>query len=259
MTTHTSVYQAAELYDLAFSYRDIGAEARFLRELYRRRRGRPAKTFLELAARPARHAIDMRGAGLDVLALDLAPEMAAYGVESAKARGLALDYVVADMTAFEAPRTFDLAACMLCSASYLLTPEAFLAHLRSVRAALAPEGMYFLELTHPSELAGERKSQNAWKMSDARGELSIAWGGDLAKSVDGVWRADVHLHYRPFDGSAPVHIHDEADQRAFSVTELAGFAEQSGFAIEASFGAFDEHIEVDDPRAHRLLLVLRRA
>jgi len=259
MTTHTSVYQAAALYDLAFSYRDIAAEARFVRELYRRRRGRAAQSFLEVAAGPARHAIDMRAAGLAVLALDLAPEMATYAVEKAKARGLTLDYLVADMTTFEAPRTFDLAACMLCSTSYLLTPEAVLAHLRSIRAALAPDGMYFLELTHPSELAGERKSQSSWKMSDAGGELSITWGGDLAKSINGVWHADVELRYSPLDGSPPVQLHDAADQRVFTQLELARFAEQSGFAIEASFGAFDEQIKVEDSRAHRWLVALRRA
>jgi hypothetical protein len=162
------------------------------------------------------------------------------------------------MTRFEVSRRFDLAACTLCSASYLLSDEAFSAHLRCVHAALWPDGMYVLELTHPAELLGSAKSSSSWSMRDAGGELKIVWGGDPTKSTNGIWHADVRLCYVPVDGSEPVTVHDEADQRGFTFAELSQFAEQTGFAVEATFGAFDEQVLLEDQRAHRMLLVLRR-
>ncbi len=161
------------------------------------------------------------------------------------------------MTRFEAPRGFHLAACLLCSASYLLTQEAFLAHLRCVHAALVPDGMYVLELTHPSELTWQPRSNRAWKVRDGGGELEILCG-DPARAVNGVWHADVRLCYRPSDGSAAVSIRDEADQRGYTFNELARLAEQTGFAIEVALGAFDEEIALNDAKAHRMLLALRR-
>ena len=136
MNTHSAVYGAAALYDLAFSYRDCKAESQFLRNVYQRVNGRSPPRFLDLSAGPGRHAVEMLAAGVDVVALDLAPEMASYARRKAEARKLSLHFVVADMTDFSTPSKFDLAACLLCSASYLLTHEAFLSHLTSVRRAL---------------------------------------------------------------------------------------------------------------------------
>src|SRR5262245_37216666 len=123
MTAHALVYGAPALYDLAFSYRYFARECSFLRGVYERRRGRPLRSFLELAAGPARHALGMCVAGVRATALDLSPKMAAYTATRAGELGLLLPYLVADMTAFETDDRFDLAASMLCSASYLLTDD----------------------------------------------------------------------------------------------------------------------------------------
>lgn len=257
MVSHRTLYQHAALYDLAFSYRDYVAESRCLREMYERRRGRAPRSFLELAAGPAAHAMEMAAAGLEVVALDIAPQMAAYARDRAQARGLALPYAVADMVEFAPPGSFDLAACMLCSASYLLTDDAVLSHFASVRAALAPDGMYWLELTHPEELSGSAKSKNTWKMRDAAGELDITWGGEPASAAGGIFQAEVSFVYRPFDGSSPVVVEDEARQRVFTHAQFVGLAQQSGFVVEATRGGFDESIELDSPRATRMIVLLR--
>lgn len=224
-------------------------------DAYQRRRGRPAKTFFELAAGPGRHSLAAAAAGLTVTALDLSPEMAAYTKEKAARAGARLQYLVADMAHFEPPGTFDLAACLSCSASYLLSDTAVLSHLSSVRAALTPDGMYLLELTHPAELGGATKSKNTWRMSDARGEVQIDWGG---QPVAGVWESHVTLVYQPSDGAPPVRVEDDACQRGFTLEEATRFADRSGFALEATLGGFDEDLPLDDPRASRMLLLLRK-
>lgn len=258
MPAHLGVYAAAGLYDLAFGYRDCEAETRFLLEAFRRRRGRAASSFFELAAGPGRHALAAARAGLAVTALDLSPQMAAYTLAKAEQEGVELEYLVADMTRFEPPGTFDLAACMLCSAGYLLTDDAVIAHLSSVRAALNPDGLYVLELTHPAELGGDARSNHSWRVRDGLGELEIAWNGDPGRAIDGIWESHVTLLYRPADGTPPTRVEDVARERGFSFEEVAQFAQRSGFTVDATFGGFDAALPLADPRASRMLVVLSR-
>jgi SAM-dependent methyltransferase len=259
MNTHSAVYGAAALYDLAFSYRDFKAESQFLRDVYQRVQGRAAHSFLELAAGPGRHAVEMLTAGVDVLALDLAPEMASYARHKAEVRKLSLPFVVGNMIEFSTPGKFDFAACLLCSASYLLTDEAFLSHLASVRRALQEDGLYILELSHPNELLGESKTQDTWTMRDDAGELDIEWRGDPAAAVKGVWDADVSLRYRPFDGSPALTVRDAARQRGFTLAQISELAERSGFVVQEVLGGFVEGMTLDDPKASHMIVLLRRS
>jgi SAM-dependent methyltransferase len=254
---HRSIYEHPALYALAFSYRDYAVESACLRSFYERRRGRAPRSFFELAAGPAGHSLEMLANGVDVLALDLAPEMASYARSEANARGRALNYAVADMTSFAACGPFDLAACLLCSASYLLTDDAVISHLSRVRASLASGGMYVLELTHPSELAEARKTKSIWTMRDAGGELEVAWRGDPSQARDGIWQADVSFLYRPADGGAHVSLEASASQRGFTHAQIVNLAERSGFTVEATLGGFDENVALDSPRATRMLAILK--
>lgn len=257
MLPHSAIYQHAAFYDLAFSYRDYSVESKWLRDAYERRRGRAPRSFLELAAGPAGHALEMLAAGLAGVALDLSPEMAEYGRSKAARRGLVLSYTVADMVEFTSPRQFDMVACMTCSASYLVTDEAVLSNFASVRASLADGGIYVLELTHPSELTGTKKSQTKWKMRDDAGEVEIDWNGDPAVAVDGVWSTDVSVVYRPVDGSAPICVNERARQRGFTFPEVVAFAERSGFVVEAALGGFDEALALESPKATRMIVMLK--
>lgn len=259
MASHLGIYEAAALYDLAFSYRDFEAETRFILEAYRRRRGRAPTTLFELAAGPGRHALAAAAAGLSVAALDVSRQMAEYTRQKAELAGIHLDYRVADMSDFEPPGLFDLAICMLCSAGYLLSDTAVLSHLASVRAALEPDGMYLLELTHPTELSDARKSQSSWRMRDALGELHVDWSGDPSKAVNGIWESHAALVYQPFDGGPATRVEDRAQQRGFTLAELVSLAERSGFALEAALGGFDEGVALDDSSASRMMILLRTA
>jgi hypothetical protein len=257
MTAHATIYEAAALYDLAFSYRDFPRESRFLCTLYEARRGRQPESFLELAAGPARHALEMQASGVSASALDVVPEMAEYAQKKAAERGLELDYLVADMTRFETARRFDLAACMLCSATYLLTDAAFRSHLGAVHAALAEGGMYVLELPHPGEL--ERpKTKGKWTIRDAAGELFVEWIEDETARDGNTWLARVRLEYRPLEGGAARIVSDASRQRDFTRAEIESFAAETGFIVEDVLGALDENIALDHEKAWRMLVVLRR-
>ena len=255
MNPHAAIYGAAALYDLAFGYRDFARECAFLRGVHDQRRDPPLRSFLELAAGPARHALEMRAAGVRATALDLSPEMAAYAATKARERGLTLPYLVADMVSFESPERFDLVATMLCSATYLLTDDAFVAHLDRVHAALADGGLYVMELPHPSD---RNKTKSTWTVRDGAGELDVRWLDEETADVR-ISRARVRLEYRPFDGSPPRLVEDEAPQRLYSRTDIESLVARNGrFAIDGLFGALDESVALDARSAWRLLLILKK-
>jgi len=256
MTSHAAVYGAAALYDLAFGYRDFARECAFLRGVHDRRRDQPLRSFLELAAGPARHALEMCAAGVRAAALDLSPEMAAYATAKASERGLTLPYLVADMTSFAHPETFDVVASMLCSATYLMTDDAFIAHLDRVHAALVDGGLYVMELPYPAD-RNESKTKSTWTARDGAGELDVSWL-DEETADPRITRARVRLEYRPFDGSPPTLIEDEALQRLYSRADVEALVARSGrFAIDGVFGALDEAVPLDAESAWRMLVVLK--
>jgi SAM-dependent methyltransferase len=252
---HAAVYGAPALYDLAFGYRNYAGECDFLRRVHEMLRGQPPRSFLELAAGPARHALEMAAAGLRTAALDLSPEMAAYAAAKAGERGLTVPYLVADMTSFTHPDTFDLVANMLCSATYLLTDEAFVAHLDRVDAVLADGGLYVMELVDPSD---RTKAKSAWTARDAAGELDVNWFGEKTADARTI-RVRIRLEYRPFDGSPPTIVEDEALQRLYSCADVERLIARRGhFEIAGLFGALDEGVPLDDDAAWRDLVVLRK-
>jgi hypothetical protein len=260
VNAHAQIYGAPALYDLAFSYRSFARECGFLRGVYERRRGRPPRSFLELAAGPARHALEMCAAGVRATALDRSPKMAAYTATRAGERGLTLPYLLADMTAFQCEERFDLAASMLCSATYLLTDEAFGAHLERVHAALAAGGLYVLELPHPADETGAaaRMTRSTWRARDAAGALDVGWLDQVTADAR-IFQARVRLEYHPFDGLGPVIVEDSSMQRRYSPADIeALLARNRQFEIDGVFGALDESVALDAPSAWRLVMVLAK-
>jgi hypothetical protein len=125
-----------------------------------------------------------------------------------------------------------------------------------VRAHLAAGGLYVLELTHPEELDGNAKTQPTWKMRDDAGELEIAWLTAPTDEMGRMWLSTSTMRYRPFDGSAPIEVHDEARQRGFRHDEVVALATEAGMRVVATFGAFDESVDLSHPNAKRMLVVM---
>lgn len=261
MTIHQKIYESADLYDLAFSYRDFAAEARFLRGLYRDQRGRAPVSFLELAAGPGHHALAMSDAGVAATALDLVPAMAARGRALAKTRNLPLTYVTADMTEFSLETPVDLAACLLISATYLTTDDAFLAHLRSVYQALTPGGMYVLELPlHLDDMVDpttQHQPLREWQMQDAGGVLDVTWREEPRSPGALTHTAMAKLVYKPHSG-APLEVEERAVQREYRAREVVHLAEQAGFRVVGVFGDWSTETPLTSPDAWRLLVALER-
>src|SRR5207253_609018 len=126
----------------AFDFKNVPAECDFIEQLCLKHLNQKSSSFIEFAAGPALHAIEFGKRGREVAAVDLSPEMAAYGQKKAEMAGVSLRYDCADMIHYESAQKYDVAAILMDSTSYLITNEQVIAHLQSVAEILNSGGLY---------------------------------------------------------------------------------------------------------------------
>ena len=265
-----SVYESPELYDAAFGFRDFASEVDFLLGAHARHGSTgPAASVLELAAGPARHAVEAAARGLDATALDSSAAMAAYARTVADERGVDVPYVVGDMvdaSAYETIGRVDTAWLLLGSAGHLLTADAAVAALRHAAASLAPGGTLVLELPHPRETFRlDDVGCDAWVATARDGaDVEVAWGRDddafdpLTQIRNATVAFDV---YGGGDVRTKVaSLVDVVPTREFSLQEVLLLARLAGAfeADVATYGALDPDFVAadDDELAFRLVVVL---
>ena len=261
MSNHTELYRRAELYDVAFDFRDIAAECDFLEAVCRRVLGRSPANVLELAAGPARHLLEFARRGVRVTGVDLSPAMVRYGRALAAEAKVPIRYRCGDMVEFSLGERFDLAMLLMDSASYLLDNGAVLAHLASVADHLTDGGVYILEISHPRDMFGVGRSTRAeWERERDGIHLRIRWGceDDPFDPVRQVRRVTTRIEYagRGHSGS----FTDRAEQRLFTANEFQALVAASGrFRIVEIFGALDTAVPFDNrPSSWRMVPVLQK-
>lgn len=257
------LYSDPALYELAFSYRDVGAEIDAIEAWYTQHRGgRPARV-LELAAGPAAHAIEFARRGARVTALDASPEMCAYARRRAEQEGVALDVAEADMVRFRLPRRrFDLALVMLDSASHVLDLDAMVAHLQSVGSHLVPGGLYVMEMSHPADfLAGTPKTQSRWRLTRGTTRVDVRFTSplDAFDPATQVWNHRISVTVT--NGRRRTVVRERMALRRWTAVELDAAARLAGnlrllqrhgsFDVDGPFGA-------NDPGEWRMISVLER-
>jgi SAM-dependent methyltransferase len=158
----TRIYtEEAELYDIAFGW-DVSEEADWLVE----RLGAGCRSVLEPGCGSGRMLRALAGRGLEVVGIDLSPEMVAY----AQARLAGAGKVVrADMTDFDLGRRFD-GAVSLVSTVGVLRAEEFAAHLEAMARHLEPGSRY---LVQEAIEAGRWRSE--WDAERGDVKLHVVW------------------------------------------------------------------------------------
>ena len=257
----TGIYDEPELYELACAYREVGGEVDALERWYARH-GAPQGpgSVLELAAGPAEHALEFARRGVQVTALDLSAAMCARAREKATVAGLKLDVVQADMRDFTRPQPVDLAITMLNSACHLLTLDDMVAHLAAVSRAVAPGGLYVMELAHPADLLTPvPRTSSEWDSEVGDRQVHVRWGGgeDVIDPVTQVTREHVQVTVR--DGSGIRTLADVVPNRFWTGTEIAAAVRLAGgFGEAARYGDFTDDVDLSDRQAWRMIFVLRR-
>lgn len=278
----SGIYDEPELYELACAYRDIPAEVSALQAWcathFTGNSGAGVRSVLELASGPAEHARELARRGLRVAALDRSPAMCAYAAAQAKAAGVNLRVVEADMRRFtitgagDTRVMFDVAVTMLNSACHLFTLDDLVRHLAAVRAHLVPGGLYIVELAHPADFfAPEPRTSSEWAVDAAGVHAEVRWGGRTDRIDPLTQVTDEHMTIAATAADGTIRtVCDVVPNRFWTLTEFtaaielanARLARQGGdqagdLELVATYGDFDETTPLDSPGAWRMVLVLR--
>jgi SAM-dependent methyltransferase len=267
----SGIYDEPELYELACAYRDVPAEVTAIQAWCARHHAGPVSSVLELAAGPAEHARELARRGLRATALDRSPAMCAYAAAQAKAGGVELAVVEADMRGFTVPGAqdgFDLAVTMLNSACHLFTLDDLVRHLSAVRAQLASGGLYIVELAHPADFFSRvPRTSSDWTVEAPGLHAEVRWGGrnDQIDPLTQVTREHMTITATADDGTIRT-VSDVVPNRFWTLTEFTAAIALSNvtapgdgaFELIASYGDFDETTMIDAPTAWRMVLILQR-
>ena len=256
-STQPRIYDAPTLYDAAFGFRDFEDEVDFLcaaHEKHGNTGGAPSK-ILELAAGPARHAVEAASRGMEVKAVDLSAAMAAHGLQIAAEEDVALDYRVGDV---REPLPFaDVCSAwlLLGSVGHLLTNDDALRCFQRAKDALKTGGTLILELPHPRETFRiDGTTEDGWDVPFEGGDLRVRWGAedDVFDPLTQIRQASVAFE------TAGTSINDIVPTREYTLQELRLLADAAGFVDVATYGALDAAFipADDDELAYRLVLVL---
>ena len=262
--SHHAFYDDAHAYDVAFRYRDIAAELDFLLTAARTHGTGPLTSFLELAAGPGYHAVAAAQRGLRATALDLSAPMIERARTKAKAAGVALDGVVADMAAFSLPAPVDLACNLLTSISYLTSTKSLHDHFASVARALRPGGVYVVENNHPRDFwTREHFVPSRWTMTatedDRTIEVFTSWIDepphvDLVAQTYAV-KARTEVKETSSSGEHTRTLVDEATLRMIWPQELVAHGLAHGLSLARFYGALDMDVAIDADDAWRTVAV----
>jgi SAM-dependent methyltransferase len=278
IATVSSIYQEPELYQLACAYRDVPAEAAALLAWFDKHAklasadggaggADGARSVIELAAGPAEHARELARRGLRSTALDFSPAMCAFAAGQAKAAGLELNVVEADMRDFRitgpdgGQTRFDLAITMLNSVCHLFTLDDLVNHLSAVAAQLAPGGLYIVELAHPADFFSTApRTSSEWTVDVGGVHAQVRWGGrhDQINPLTQVTDEHMTIKATAEDGTVRT-VSDVVPNRFWTLTEFtAALRLAGGYELAASYGDFDDTTTLSAPTAWRMILILRR-
>ncbi len=138
--------------------------------------GREPLRLLEPACGSGRFVIDLAARGHECTGFDLSSDMIRYANARARERGLGrlARFFVADMRTFVAGRRmrpFDVAFILINSIRHLPSDAAMVDHLRQVRSALRPGGVYLVGLSLCA-YGLESETEDVWRGS--RGGVSVS-------------------------------------------------------------------------------------
>ncbi len=216
--------QSAQWYDAIYSFKDYKAETDKILALLREKRPQ-AKTLLDVACGSAEHDRYL-AQHYQVDGIDLEPEF----IKIAAGKNPAGRYRVADMSAFDLGRSYDIILCLFSSIGYLRTLDKVEQALHCFKRHLAPGGLLLVEPwftpstwnpTHPATMLtaegkGEGEGFSICRMTETgqAGTLSF-----------------FTCHYLLAQGKAVQYFTERHELGLFTVEEMTAAFQQAGFAV----------------------------
>jgi SAM-dependent methyltransferase len=269
-----TVYEHSRLYDLAFSYRDFKNEVSVFEDWFEKFSKKSIKLnrVLELAAGPARHAIEFAHRGKSATALDYSSAMCRYAKLVAKEEGARIDVVEADMVSFRIKNEFELVINAIDSLSHITKVSDLVRHFRTVARHTVDGGIYIVEVSKLEDHKSNTKSE--WNIKANGEDLHVKWDSGSPAAGSSQASTSMNRKSKPINSKASktslvtieitdrtknVSISDSMRLRAWTKTEIDNaIARSEKFRVKAIFGAFDSNVKWSSKEAWRLIYVLQK-
>lgn len=224
-------YSHPKLYDLMFPGGGPAVD------FYRAEAGRTGGPVLELGCGTGHKLIPIASDGSSGVGLDLSSEMLAEARRKADERGVVVEWLQGDMTAFDLSRTFDLVFITANSLLHLHESDDLVSCFRSVRRHLAPGARFVFDVFNPSvrvlaDADGLRRTRESLSFTDPdRGRVRV----DVAETYDAlaqVTRGTWHLS----TDSEPDIVVAPLEMRSIFPQELPLLVSLGGLRLVERFG-----------------------
>lgn len=256
------IYENPQLYDLAFSFRDIAEECDGVLAIAAAHGARRPKRVLELACGPAHHLRELARRGFETVGLDASADMLDYAKRLARADEVDVELRRGDMRSFRLPERVDIAMCLFDSFTHCTSDEDGIAALRAAGKALHRGGVLVLELAHPADHfdPDHGRTLGRWKQRHPGVVVDARYDTASRDAVAETYRATLTVEATYADGRPRRRLVSKQLHRMWLRGSLANVAARSGaFEIAGWYGDLDPRVrftmELD---SWRMVAALRR-
>jgi SAM-dependent methyltransferase len=175
---------------------------------------------LDVGCGYGRHALELAGQGFHVTGLDLSLPLLIRAADDAQRRGLAVNFVHADMREMTFSGQFDAAYCVLSSFGYF-DEETNLRVATAITRALKPGGRFLLDILNRDYVVGDLPSR-------------VWWEGDgcvVLEEVDFNYHTSRVLVRRSVVFGNGRQSEQEISMRAYSLHEVGKLLRQAGLRV----------------------------
>lgn len=181
---------------------------------------KPSSEVLDVACGYGRHAVELAQQGVRVTGLDLSLPLLIRAADHAQKRGLAVNFVHADMREMTFNGQFDAAYCVLSSFGYF-DEETNLKVATGISRALKPGGRFILDIINRDYIVGDLPSR-------------VWWEGDgcvILEEVDFNYHTSRVLIRRSVVFGNGRQSEQEISMRAYSLHEVGRLLRMAGLRV----------------------------
>jgi len=193
---------------------------------------------LELACGTGRITLSLAREGYNVTGIDLSDSMLAEARRKAAGEKAVVDWVKADMRAFDLGQRFALIILPANTLCHLLSLPDLEACLGSVKRHLAPSGRFVIDVFVPAmelllDKPGERFPFGEYDDPEGRGRVVVTHSY--------LYERDTQIkRIKTFHAFPDKEIEGELEMRMYFPQELDALLKYNGFMIETKFGSYDQ-------------------